>query len=141
MCKKLRLNFIKLFFISFFVWSCSKTKVKNQSDVEFPAGKWRVISLQNKNKRILFNKNGNYFVELSIENKITVNAEDNSLYGNFIDLKSDSLKLESIEMTDICCNSDTAKILFHFFANPSKFFQNSNNLTLSSQKGILEMKK
>lgn len=117
---------------------------KNQEDhasFTLPSGKWKAISLKNSDRSFVFDTNGNYFVELNLENRLIVTAEDNLLSGNLIGLSSDTLKMRTIELTDVCCNSDTANTLFQFFNYPIKYVQQGNQLTLTSEKGVLELGK
>lgn len=87
----------------------------------FPSGKWMAISIKNKDGIILFDKSRNYFVELKVDKELIVTAEDNILFGNFTETPSDSIKMGNIHLTDVCCNSDTAKALFDFFDVPVKY--------------------
>ncbi len=89
----------------------------------------------------MFNKSGNYFVELNDVKELIVTAEDNILSGNFTETPSDSIKMANIHLTDVCCNSDTAKALFDFFDVPVKYTQQGNFLSLSSEKAVVELMK
>ncbi len=121
--------------------SCNNHDAQSRSNAMFPAGKWKAVSIQDKYQTLVFDTNWNYFLEIDAEKRMTVSAEDNTLSGKLNYLLNDSLTLQSIEISDVCCNSDTADILFHYFSSPVKYLQYENRLTLTSEKGILELKK
>lgn len=128
-----------LLFVSFI--SCKKMEHKNQITAELPIGTWRVIDLKSPDKNIVFDTATTYFVEHLTKNKIMILAEDNGLSGEFIVVNKDSFKIENIAVTDVCCNSEDAKMLFKFFYGKIKQKQLGNKLILSSNKTVVTLEK
>ena len=123
------------------IYSCGQTETNKLIERQEPIGKWRAISFQGKGETFYYDSNRKYILEIELNKKLSVYGEDNILSGPYKEWNGDSLSLESWQMTDVCCNTDTANILFQFFSVSSKFVLKGNRLTLVSEKGKLEFGK
>lgn len=130
-----------LFALLFVIYSCGQNDTNELSDRNKLVGKWRAISFQGKGEKFFYDSNRKYILEIESNRKLSVYGEDNILSGPYKGWNGDSLSLESWQMTDVCCNSDTANILFQFFSVSAKFVLQDKKLTLISEKGKLELRK
>lgn len=121
--------------------SCNNYENKKQEVVALPTGKWKIIQLKNPQVNIVFDTTRTYFLEHYAKDTITITAEDNSLSGELIVLNKDSFKMENVAVSDVCCNSETAKLLFTFFYDTLKYEQLGNKLILSSNKTVVMLEK
>lgn len=121
--------------------SCKNNENKKQDAQTLPLGKWKIIQLKNPQIHIVFDTTRTYFLEHTTQNKIIISAEDNSLSGELIFVNKDSFKLENIAVTDVCCNSEDANLLFKFFYGTIKQEQLGDKLILSSNKTVITLEK
>lgn len=121
--------------------SCNKYENKKQEVVSLPAGKWKIIQLKNRDQNIVFDSTRTYILDCSKQNNITLFAEDNNLSGKLIFINKNSFKLENISVTDVCCNSAAAKLLFAFFDNTIQYKQDEDKLILLNNKTVLTLEK
>ncbi|MFV5702506.1 hypothetical protein ACM55F_11595 [Flavobacterium sp. XS2P12] len=132
-------GFILLLFS--FIFSCKNYENKKQEVETLPTGKWKIIQLKNPQVNIVFDTTRTYFLEHYAKDTITITAEDNSLSGELIVLNKDSFKMGTLAVTDVCCNSEDAKLLFSFFYDTLKQEQLGNKLILSSNKTVVTLEK
>ena len=134
---------MEVFFTSLFsiILSCKNDENKKQEVDKLPTGKWKITQLKNPQKTIVFDTTRTYFLEHNIQNKIIISAEDNSLSGELIVVNKDSFKMENLAVSDVCCNSEDANLLFSFFYDTIKQEQLENKLILSSNKTVVTLEK
>lgn len=128
-----------IFFILLTFISCNNAE--NKETAMLPTGKWKVIQLKNPEKNIVLNSTGTYFFEHTIKNSIIITAEDNRLSGDFTLVNKDSIKINNLAITDVCCNSEAAKLLFKFFNDTIKYEQLGDTMILSSNKAVVVLEK
>ena len=121
--------------------SCNNYENKKQEVETLPTGKWKIIQLKNPQKSIVFDTTRPYFLEHYTKDSIAITAEDNSLSGDLIVVNKDSFKMENLAVSDVCCNSEDAKLLFSFFYETLKQEQLGNKLILSSTKTVVTLEK
>jgi len=121
--------------------SCKNDENTKQEINTLPTGKWKITQLKNPQKSIVFDTTRPYFVEHYTKDSITITAEDNSLSGELIVVNKDSFKLETVAVSDVCCNSEAAKLLFSFFYGTLKYKQIEDKLILSSNKTLVTLEK
>lgn len=121
--------------------SCNKYENKKQEVVSLPVGKWKIIQLKNRHQNIVFDSTRTYILDFSIQNNIKLFAEDNNLSGKLIFINKNSFKLENSTITDVCCNSEAAKLLFAFFDNTIHYKQDEDKLILLNNKTVVTLEK
>lgn len=135
------INKIKWICLLVLVFSCKNYKNIKQEVNTLPTGKWKITQLKNTQQSIVFDTTRSYFLELTTKNIITITAEDNRLSGEIIIVNNDSIKMESVTITDVCCNSEAAELLFKFFEDTIKYEQPGDKLILSSNKALVMLEK
>jgi len=121
--------------------SCKNDENKKQEAATLPTGTWKITQLKNRHKSIFFDTTRTYFLEHYTKNSITIIAEDNSLSGALVVVNKDSFKMENLAVSDVCCNSEDANLLFRFFYGTIKQEQRGNKLILSSNKTVVTLEK
>jgi heat shock protein HslJ len=121
--------------------SCNKYENKKQNSETLPLRKWKIIKLNNRHQNIVFDATRNYLLDSSIKNNIALFAEDNHLSGKLIFTNKNSFTLENSTITDVCCNSEAAKLLFTFFDDTIHYKQEEDKLILSSNKTVVTLEK
>ena len=122
-----------------FIFSCKNHENKKQEVETLPTGKWRIIQLKNPQVYIVFDTTSTYFLEHNAKNRIIITAEDNSLSSNLIVVHKNSFKMGNVAVSDVCCNSEEAQLLFRFFYDTLKYEQLGNKLILSSNKTVVTL--
>ena len=129
-----------LLFLALFI-SCKNNKTKNEKVVALPMGNWKMIELKTAQKNIILDTIITYILEHYLKNKIEIVAEDNALKGEIVPINKNTFIFKRIQITDVCCNSKAAKLVFDFFKDTIKYEERTDTLILSTHKMILTLKK
>lgn len=121
--------------------SCNNFENKKQEIYALPEGKWKIIQLKNGHQNSIFDSTRTYLLDHNIPSNITLFAEDNNLSGKLIFINKNSFTLENSTITDVCCNTESAKLLFTFFNDTIHYKREEDKLILSSNKTVVTLEK
>lgn len=135
---KLRLVGLLLILVTI-IFSCNQQDKIIKTQTTLPIGKWNIIQMNSADRTILFDSTRNYTLEQPSNNKLIICAEDNRLAGDMIPLDQGNFTLENITITDVCCNSEAATLLFKFFQGEIGFQQQADKLTLTANAVVITL--
>jgi hypothetical protein len=121
------------------ILSCVQQNNHHQPGSALPKGKWEITRLKDAEKLIVLDTSRVYFLVITSDNNLKVTAEDNQLSGDIAPVDAESFTVQNITITDVCCNSDTAKMLFRFFGDIIRYHLSERKLTMSSQVTLIEL--
>lgn len=104
----------------------------------FQKGNYAATQLTNENQILVFTSSDKYNIHFGDDGKVSVKGEDNILSAQYL-ITTDSMLLSNVAITDVCCNTDTAKGLFHFFYSALLWQQKGDTLMLQSAAGKLQL--
>jgi heat shock protein HslJ len=104
----------------------------------FLKGIYDAMQLYSNNQILVFTSSDKYNIHFGDDGKVSVKGEDNILSAQYL-IITDSMLLSNLAMTDVCCNTDTANRLFHFFDAALHWQQKGDTLMLHSASGKLQL--
>lgn len=104
----------------------------------FQKGIYDAKQLYSNHQIFVFTSSDKYNIHFGDDGKVLVNGEDNILSAQYF-ITTDSMLLSNLAMTDVCCNTDTANLLFHFFDSALHWQQKGDTLMLHSASGKLQL--
>lgn len=104
----------------------------------FQNGIYDAKQLYSNHQILVFTSSDKYNFHFGDDGKVSVKGEDNILSAQYL-ITTDSMLLSNVAMTDVCCNTDTANRLFHFFDSTLHWQQKGDTLMLHSASGKLQL--
>lgn len=120
-----------VFFVCLFLAACRTKHRQPFIKAVIPEGRWVAAELTERQKKLRLTGNEGYYFELNKDSSLAVYAEDNRLTGLLVYLGADSFSLSDPIKTDVCCDSDTARLFFTAMADPMQYRVEADTLWLN----------